>query len=154
MGNEAALNADFFEDEILNEATLIIDAKSENEALARVFAASFMSSLDPTVSEISDVKLAVSEAVTNAVIHGYEEKEGKIYINCKLIKDTVFIEVKDDGRGIEDIKTAREPLYTSKPKEERSGMGFTVMETFTDGLEVYSKPGEGTAVVMRKKLSS
>ena len=150
----AALNDDFLQDEILNEATLIIDARSENEALARVFAASFIALLDPVVSEVSDVKLSVSEAVTNSIIHGYEEKEGKIYINCKLIKDTVFIEVKDDGRGIEDVKKAREPLYTSKPKEERSGMGFTVMETFMDGVDVFSKPGEGTAVVMQKKISS
>jgi stage II sporulation protein AB (anti-sigma F factor) len=150
----AALNSYFFEDEILNEATLIIDARSENEALARVFAASFISLLDPTVSEISDVKLSISEAVTNSIIHGYDERGGKIYINCKLIKNTVFIEVRDDGRGIEDVKKAREPLYTSKPQEERSGMGFTVMETFMDGLDVFSKPGEGTAVVMQKKISS
>jgi len=136
-----------------NAMTLIIESKSQNEALARVTVAAFASQLDPIVEEISDIKLAVSEAVTNSIIHGYENKEGKVYINCKINDHLLEIEIKDEGIGITDIKEAMKPLYTSKPDEERSGMGFTVMETFMDGIEVISEDGCGTAVVMTKKIS-
>lgn len=136
-----------------NAMTLIIESKSQNEALARVTVAAFASQLDPIVEEISDIKLAVSEAVTNSIIHGYENKEGKVYINCKINGNLLEIEIKDEGIGIKDIKEAMKPLYTSKPDEERSGMGFTVMETFMDGIEVISEDGCGTAVVMTKKIS-
>ncbi|WP_058485810.1 anti-sigma F factor [Defluviitalea phaphyphila] len=129
-------------------------SKSQNEAFARVAVAAFVSQLDPTVEEISDIKTAVSEAVTNAVIHGYENGEGIINVSCTLTNNIVDITIEDKGVGIEDIKKAREPLYTSKPELERSGMGFTVMETFMDEVEVESIPGKGTIVRMRKKLNS
>ncbi len=137
-----------------NEMTLIIESKSSNEALARVCVAAFASQTDPTVSEISDIKVAVSEAVTNSIIHGYDNKKGQIYINCKLtFENEIIIEIKDTGLGIDDVGEAMTPLYTSKPESERSGMGFTVMETFMDGLEVFSERNNGTKIIMRKKIS-
>lgn len=129
-------------------------SKSQNEAFARVAVAAFVSQLDPTVEEISEIKTAVSEAVTNAVIHGYETKEGMITVSCSLLDHVVEIEISDEGIGIEDITRAREPLYTSKPELERSGMGFTVMESFMDKVEVESVRGKGTVIRMRKKLNS
>jgi stage II sporulation protein AB (anti-sigma F factor) len=129
-------------------------SKSQNEAFARVAVAAFVSQLDPTLEEISDIKTAVSEAVTNAVIHGYENQEGIISVSCSIIDNIVDITVIDEGIGIEDISQAREPLYTSKPELERSGMGFTMMETFMDEVSVESARGRGTIIRMRKKLNS
>ncbi|MDU7966167.1 MAG: anti-sigma F factor [Paeniclostridium sordellii] len=130
-------------------------AKSENESFARVIVASFASKLDPTLDELADIKTAVSEAVTNAIIHGYDENEVMfVKIRCEINDKTVTITVEDDGNGIEDLDMAMQPLYTSKPELERSGMGFTVMESFMDQVEVSSKKGEGTKVVMKKKIDS
>lgn len=129
-------------------------SKSSNESFARVVVAAFASQLDPTLEELSDIKTAVSEAVTNAIIHGYEYGEGIIILEAKIIDDEIEILVEDKGMGIADIEKAMEPFYTSKPNLERSGMGFTVMETFMDSLEVESKKGEGTKVRMRKKFKS
>ena len=129
-------------------------AKSENEAFARVAVAAFISQLDPTIDELSDVKTAVSEAVTNAIIHGYEnEKDKMIKIETEIIGNEVIIAISDKGKGIDDIKQAMEPLYTSRPDLERSGMGFTVMETFMDELHVESEKGIGTRVVIKKKFN-
>lgn len=129
-------------------------AKSENESLARVIVASFAAKLDPTIDELADIKTAVSEAVTNAIIHGYDEDESKfVYLRCEIIQnDIIKIVVEDRGNGIDDIKMAMQPLYTSKPELERSGMGFTVMESFMDGVTVSSIEGEGTKIVMTKKI--
>ncbi|KXZ39384.1 stage II sporulation protein AB (anti-sigma F factor) [Alkalithermobacter thermoalcaliphilus JW-YL-7 = DSM 7308] len=130
-------------------------AKSENESFARVVVASFASQLNPTIDEIADIKTAVSEAVTNSIIHGYDEdEEKKVYLSCKIENNTIEICIEDKGNGIEDVEMARQPLYTSKPELERSGMGFTVMETFMDEVLVSSKQGEGTKVVMRKTIKS
>lgn len=137
-----------------NFMKLEIPSKSQNESFARVAVAAFASQLDPTIEEIADIKTAVSEAVTNCIIHGYENTEGIITIECKLTDDCIEIKVEDRGRGIENIELARQPLYTSKPELERSGMGFTVMETFMDQLEVYSERGKGTTVIMRKRFAS
>ena len=128
-------------------------AKSENESFARVSVASFIAQLDPTLEEINDVKSAVSEAVTNSIIHGYDNDENGIVSIETIIKNKeVIITVEDNGQGIEDIEEAREPLYTSKPELERSGMGFTVMETFMNSIEVFSEFGKGTKVVMKKSF--
>lgn len=130
-------------------------AKSENESFARVIVASFASKLDPTLDEIADIKTAVSEAVTNSIIHGYDEDESKfVNIRCEIEDKTITISVEDFGNGIEDLDMAMQPLYTSKPELERSGMGFTVMESFMDNIEVSSKKGEGTKVIMKKKIDS
>ncbi len=139
--------------EILNEMRLMFLSKSENEGFSRVTAAAFVSSLDPTVSELVEVKTAVSEAVSNAVIHGYDKTVGIITLEMRLFSDySVEITVTDCGKGIADIEKAREPLFTTKSEEERSGMGFTVMESFMDTLEVESEPGKGTRVFMKKRL--
>ena len=128
-------------------------AKSENESFARVSVASFIAQLDPTLEEINDVKTAVSEAVTNSIIHVYDNDENGIVSIETIIKNKeVIITVEDNGQGIEDIEEAREPLYTSKPELERSGMGFTVMETFMNSIEVFSEFGKGTKVVMKKSF--
>lgn len=137
-----------------NSMKISFISKSQNEAFARVAVAAFVSQLDPTVEEISDIKTAVSEAVTNAVIHGYENKEGTISVSCSISHNLVDITITDEGIGIEDINQAREPLYTSKPELERSGMGFTMMETFMDEVEVESSRGKGTVIRMRKVLNS
>lgn len=127
-------------------------SKSSNESFARVVVAAFASQLDPTLEELSDIKTAVSEAVTNAIIHGYELKEGIIIIESKIEDNNIEIKVIDKGKGIPNINKALEPFYTSKPDLERSGMGFTVMETFMDDLVVESLEGVGTKVTMRKKI--
>lgn len=138
-----------------NKMTLEFLSKSQNEGFARVAVAAFVAQLDPTIDEISDVKTAVSEAVTNCIIHGYENKEdGKIRIETIIDKDEVTITIVDDGKGIEDIKKAMEPLYTSRPDLERSGMGFTVMESFMDDLKVESQKGHGTKVIIKKKFNA
>ena len=135
-----------------NEMQVIFDSRSSNESFARVTVASFMTALNPTVEEVSDVKTAVSEAVTNAIIHGYESEIHNISIHCRTEGQTLYLEVRDEGKGIEDIKQAMEPLYTSKPELERSGMGFSFMEAFMDKLEVESSPGMGTVVKMEKTI--
>lgn len=129
-------------------------SKSQNEAFARVAVAAFVSQLDPTIEEITDVKTAVSEAVTNAIIHGYEDTEGIVRIESSIEKNEVSISIVDEGKGIEDIKLAMQPLYTSRPDLERSGMGFTVMQTFMDNLKVESEKGKGTKVTMTKIFKS
>ena len=139
--------------QLINEMKLEFPGKSANEAFARIVAAAFVSQLDPTLEELADIKTAVSEAVTNAIIHGYENKSGIIRMNCRLYEDSIEIAVIDEGKGIENIEQARQPLYTSKPEMERSGMGFTVMESFMDNVEITSEPGKGTTVVMSKKIS-
>lgn len=136
-----------------NEARVFFSAKSENESFARIFAAGFLTGLDPTLSELADIKTAVSEAVTNAILHGYEEQEGMVELFCGYCGRRVSIEVADKGKGIGDIAQAREPLYTSKPEMERSGMGFTIMESFMDRVQVESKPGIGTRILMEKTLA-
>jgi len=138
----------------LNEMSIRFQSKSNNESFARVVAAAFISQLDPTLEEIADVKTAVSEAVTNAIIHGYEKKSGYVEMTCRLFRNSVEIIVEDEGEGIEDVALARQPLYTSKPEMERSGMGFTVMESFMDSVEVISEKGKGTKVIMRKTFKS
>lgn len=135
-----------------NEMTISFKAISQNEAFARVAVAAFCAQLNPTVSEITDIKTAVSEAVTNAIIHGYENMDGDVFLSCKISDRQIFIEISDKGKGIENIEKAMEPLYTSKPEMERSGMGFTVMETFMDEIGVKSEPGAGTTVSMNKRL--
>lgn len=138
----------------INEMKLEFVSKSSNEAFARVVAAAFVSQLDPTLEELADIKTAVSEAVTNAIIHGYENKYGIIKMICRQYDKSVQIEVTDEGKGIEDIQQAMQPLYTSKPDMERSGMGFTVMESFMDSIEVSSRVGEGTTVILYKRFGS
>ena len=133
-----------------NSMHLTFEALSVNESFARVAVAAFATQLDPTLEEIADIKTAVSEAVTNSVIHGYEEKGGKIYIDCSFEDKTLDISIKDEGKGIENIDRAREPMFTTRPECERSGMGFTFMELFMDGLEVLSEKDKGTTVKMRK----
>lgn len=138
--------------DVTNEMELIFDSHSSNEAFARVTVAAFMTQLNPTVEEVSDVKTAVSEAVTNAIIHGYENTLHKIHIRAWICGKTLYLEVKDQGVGIADIPKAMEPLFTTKPELERSGMGFSFMEAFMDELEVESSPGCGTTVKMRKEI--
>lgn len=135
---------------IKNEMKLEFLGISENEAFARVVVAAFAAQLDPTLDEINDVKMAVSEAVTNSIIHGYEGTIGKISIVANLSDNEIEIEIIDNGRGIENVELARQPMYTTGSEEERSGMGFTVMETFMDSIEVFSEVGKGTVVKMRK----
>lgn len=138
-----------------NELKTSFLAKAENESLARVICASFISQLDPTLEELTDVKTAVSEAVTNSIVHAYENSEkGMINLNCLIDGNTVSIDVIDGGKGIEDIEKAMEPMYTSCPEAERSGMGFTVMETFMDKIDVHSLIGVGTKVSMKKIIKS
>lgn len=135
-----------------NEMKLEFLSKSNNEAFARISVAAFASQLDPTIEELADIKTAVSEAVTNCIIHGYEDMEGIVTINCKIFANTILIEIQDSGKGIENVDLAKEPLYTSKPDVERSGMGFTIMDSFMDDLEVESVLGLGTKVTMKKVI--
>ena len=136
-----------------NSMTVTFSSLPVNEAFARMAVSAFIMPLAPTVSEITDIKTAVSEAVTNSIIHGYDGLSGDIVLFCSYEGREIHIEISDRGRGIADIKTAMTPLYTSRPELERSGLGFTVMETFMDSLKVESLPGEGTKVIMSKKLS-
>ncbi len=137
---------------IKNEMRLEIVSKSQNEAFARVVVAAFAAQLDPTLEEIADIKTAVSEAVTNAIIHAYDQSIGIVEIVGKLFDGGIIVEIMDRGKGIENIEEAMQPLYTSKPELERSGMGFTVMETFMDEVEVTSSLGKGTRVRMVKYI--
>ena len=135
-----------------NEMKLEFLSKSSNEAFARITIAAFASQLDPTIEELADIKTAVSEAVTNCIIHGYEDAEGIIKIKARLIKNTIEIEISDTGKGIENVELARKPLYTTKANLERSGMGFTIMESFMDDVEIDSVFGLGTKIIMKKKI--
>ena len=126
---------------------------SRNQAFARVSVAAFVSQLDPTLEELADIKTAVSEAVTNAMIHGYENRPETVKVTCSYNKQDVQITVTDQGLGIKNIEQAREPLYTSKPELERSGMGFTVMESFMDSIEIKSEIDQGTTITMGKKIN-
>lgn len=135
-----------------NEMEIIFDSHSSNEGFARVSVAAFLTQLNPTVEEVADVKTAISEAVTNAIIHGYENEVHKVSIRCRIEGSQITVEVRDKGVGIEDVEQAMTPLYTSKPELERSGMGFAFMEAFMDSVEVESAPGQGTTVRMKKTI--
>ncbi len=135
-----------------NEMKMEFLSKSNNEAFARITVAAFVSQLDPTIEELSDIKTAVSEAVTNCIIHGYEDTEGLVKISARIFANTVEIEISDTGKGIENIELARKPLYTTKANLERSGMGFTIMESFMDEVEIESVLGIGTKVKMKKMI--
>ena len=137
-----------------NKMKLEFLSKSSNEAFARITVASFASQLDPSIEDISDIKTAVSEAVTNSIIHGYEDKAGIIKIECTLFANSIEIQISDNGKGIENIDQAKEPLYTTKPELERSGMGFTIMESFMDELKIESVVGVGTKITMKKVIQS
>ncbi len=133
---------------------LQIPSRSFNESFARVAISSFFSQLDPTIDEISDIKTAVSEAVTNSIVHGYENSIGVIYIHAKILNEnTIYIKIRDRGRGIENVEKAKEPMFTTCKTGERSGLGFTVMQSFMDKLRVNSKIGKGTTVILIKTLS-
>jgi stage II sporulation protein AB (anti-sigma F factor) len=137
-----------------NEMNLQFSALSQNESFARVTVAAFIAQLDPTLDELTEIKTVVSEAVTNAIIHGYEnDANGLVYISVLLQDGTVEMSIKDEGIGINDIDEAMQPLYTSKPELERSGMGFTIMENFMDEVQVRSEPGFGTEIRLKKHLS-
>jgi stage II sporulation protein AB (anti-sigma F factor) len=135
-----------------NHMQVLFDAKSENEGLARMVVTAFMAEMNPTLEQIADVKTAVSEAVTNAIIHGYNNEEESVGLCCDRDGQQLVITVEDHGAGIENIEQAMQPFYTTKPQLERSGMGFAFMEAFMDKLEVRSKVGEGTKVVMWKYI--
>ena len=137
-----------------NEMKIEFISNPNNEAFARISVASFVATLDPTIEEISDIKTAVSEAVTNSIIHGYENTRGFVTIKARIIHNVVEIEVIDNGKGIEDIERAKEALYTTKPEFERSGMGFTIMESFMDEMQVESTVGKGTTVFMKKTIKN
>ncbi len=140
----------------INELKCVLPAKSINESFSRMLISAFITNLDPTIEEISDIKTAVSEAVTNCIVHAYAnypEKDKKIYINAQTYSDKlVVIKIKDKGVGIEDIHKAMQPMYSGSGSEERSGMGFSIMESFTDGLSVRSKVGKGTTITMKKYI--
>jgi stage II sporulation protein AB (anti-sigma F factor) len=131
---------------------VFFDARSVNEGLARMLVTAFMSGMNPTLEQLADVKTAVSEAVTNAIIHGYEETEGEVALCCDRDGQQLVVTVEDQGVGITNLEQAMQPFYTSRPELERSGMGFSFMEAFMDRIEVRSQPGEGTRVVMWKYI--
>lgn len=135
-----------------NEMMLTFDSRSSNESFARVAVAAFTTQLNPTLEEVADIKTAVSEAITNAIIHGYDNQVRKIRIRCQVSERTLYVQVQDDGKGIADVKKAMEPMYTTRPDLDRSGMGFAFMEAFMDQVEVESKVGVGTIVRMKKKI--
>lgn len=135
-----------------NEMILQFDSRSCNEGFVRVAVAAFCTQLNPTLEEVADIKTAVSEAITNSIIHGYENRVEKIQIECRTQDQTFYVTVKDHGKGIADIKKAMEPMFTTKPELDRSGMGFAFMEAFMDDLEVESEVGRGTTVRMKKKI--
>lgn len=139
---------------MVNKVKMELEALSENEGFARIAVAAFLTAQNPTLEEIADVKTAVSEAVTNAVIHAYDEKGGTIVISCSMEESLLHLEIEDFGKGIGNVEQAMEPLFTTRPDLERSGMGFAFMEAFMDSLEVRSAPGKGTCVIMEKKLGT
>lgn len=139
----------------INSMKLQFLSRSSNESFSRTAVSAFLTQLDPTIEEITDIKTAVSEAVTNCIVHGYKEKLGVIYITAAIYEDSrIVIKIRDKGCGIEDIKQAMEPLYTSSTGGERAGLGFAVMESMTDKLKVTSVPGKGTLVVLERKIKS
>ena len=143
-----------FSAEVENEMSLSLPSYSVNEGMARSAVAAFCAQLNPTAVELADIKCAVSEAVTNCIVHGYRDTVGTVRMTVKLCQGRIVrIEIVDKGCGIADVKQARQPLFTTDAAGERSGMGFTVMESFTDGVRVSSKPGKGTTVTMVKVLS-
>lgn len=135
-----------------NEMEMVFDSRPVNEGFARVSVAAFMTQLNPTLEEVSDVKTAVSEAVTNALIHGYDGKVKKIMIRCWIEGQTLYVEIRDEGKGIENVEKAMEPLFTTRPELDRSGMGFAFMEAFMDNVYVESELGKGTLVRMKKTI--
>ncbi|WP_409297976.1 anti-sigma F factor [Peribacillus sp. SCS-26] len=136
-----------------NEMSLQFSALSQNESFARVAVASFIAQLDPTLDELTEIKTVVSEAVTNSIIHGYEnDPTGMVYISVTIDEDSVELTIRDEGLGIDDVEEARQPLFTTKPDLERSGMGFTIMENFMDEIKVISHRGEGTIIRLKKQL--
>lgn len=138
---------------VINEMHLKFLSKSSNESFARSAVAAFVLELDPTITELADIKTAVSEAVTNAIVHGYRRESGMIYIDVKLTDDNnVIIKIRDKGVGIEDINQAMQPLFTTAEGEERAGLGFAVMQSFTDSVKVVSKPRKGTSVTLKKRI--
>ena len=140
---------------VKNEMSLSFPSKSCNEAFARSAVAAFVMNLDPTISELSDIKTAVSEAVTNCIVHGYRRSSGTIYIKGRITDDNkITLKIRDKGCGIEDVKKAMEPLYTSAPEEETAGLGFAVMQSFCDKVSVKSAVGKGTTVTLEKMISS
>jgi len=139
-------------EQIENEMKLEFVSKATNESFARITVAAFASQLDPTIEELADIKTAVSEAVTNCIIHAYENRQGVIKINAKLKDNQIIIQISDNGKGIENVDIAKEPLYTTKPNLERSGMGFTIMESFMDSMKVESIVGLGTKVTLVKTI--
>ena len=141
-------------EQIENEMKLEFLNKGANEAFARITVAAFASQLNPTIEELADIKTAVSEAVTNCIIHAYENRQGIIKINAQLKGNEIIIQISDNGKGIENVDVAKEPLYTTKANLERSGMGFTIMENFMDELKVESIPDMGTKVTMKKYISA
>ena len=141
-------------EQIENEMKLEFISKATNESFARITVAAFASQLDPTIEELADIKTAVSEAVTNSIIHAYENRQGIIKINAKLKDDQIIIQISDNGKGIENVDIAKEPLYTTKPNLERSGMGFTIMESFMDSMKVESIVGLGTKVTLIKTIKT
>ena len=141
--------------QILNEMRVVLSPKSCNEAVARSVVTAFVMQMDPSVSELADIKTAVSEAVTNSIVHGYRSCTGNIELVCRILdKDMLYIKVRDKGCGIADVKQAMEPLFTTAPEEERAGLGFAVMESFMDSVSVRSTVGKGTSVVMKKRIFS
>jgi stage II sporulation protein AB (anti-sigma F factor) len=140
---------------VKNEMNLQFSALSQNESFARVTVAAFIAQLDPNMDELTEIKTVVSEAVTNAIIHGYEnDPNGIVYIQVIIEDSLIDLTIKDVGMGIVDVEEARQPLFTTKPDLERSGMGFTIMENFMDEVEVHSQPGRGTEVRLRKHLQN
>jgi len=140
---------------IKNEVKITLMSKSANESFARVAIAAFAAQLDPTLEEIADIKTAVSEAVTNCIVHAYKDTVGSINMVARLLEDNIlYIRIKDKGCGITDIKQAMEPMFTTSESEERAGLGFAVMESFMDKLKVTSRVGRGTTVTMRKKITA
>lgn len=138
-----------------NKMKLQFSAQSQNELFARVTVAAFIAQLDPTMEELTEIKTVVSEAVTNAIIHGYEHNsQGTVYIEAEIDNQTISLLIRDEGVGIFDIAEAREPLFTTKPELERSGMGFTIMENFMDEMEIESIPAVGTTIRLKKQLAN
>ena len=138
----------------LNEMELWFESRSSNEGFARSAVSAFIAQLDPTIGELNDIKTAVSEAVTNCVVHAYRNTIGRIYINVKITEGAVvIIKIRDKGIGIENVAQAMEPLFTTAPSEERAGLGFAVMQSFTDNVNVRSSPGKGTTVILKKRIS-
>lgn len=135
-----------------NEMTIEFEGRMCNEGFVRVAVAAFATQLNPTLEEVADIKTAVSEAVTNAIIHGYNYEIRKIWITCRILGTDFWVSVKDEGKGIENISKAMEPLFTTRPEEDRAGMGFAFMEAFMDDVQVESRKGNGCKVHMRKKI--